>query len=195
MFNYKIQFLLFSLIIACGITSCRDTYTPKPPAYFRIDYPEHAYQHYDSSCNFVFDYPIYATLEDDKDRNSEPCWFNIVYTPFDARLHLSYKRVENLEHFFILTKDSRELVYKHTVKADAIRENLILTDQEGVSGKLYELDGSTATALQFFVTDSLQHFLRGSLYFNSQINRDSMDPIIDFLTVDIKHMINSLEWK
>jgi gliding motility-associated lipoprotein GldD len=174
--------------------SCRQSYTPKPEGYFRVDFPEHRYQRYDSTCNFNFDYPVYAYLERDKTHMSEPCWFNLVYAPFDARLHLSYKSIQDIEHFYILLKDSREMAYKHTVKADAIQEDFIFTDK-GVSGKMYQLSGSTATAVQFFVTDSIEHYLRGSLYFNCRINRDSLDPIIDFLEVDIKHMINSFEWK
>lgn len=194
MFKSKSLIIIFSLFIFFGFFSCKEAYTPKPPGYFRIEYPEHSYQLFDSSCHFTFEYPIYAQLEKDKSRNSEPCWFNIFYVPFEARLHLSYKQLDDIEHFYTLVRDSRDLVYKHSVKADAIGESFIQTDK-GVTGKLYELEGSTASAVQFFVTDSISHYLRASLYFNSRINRDSLDPIIDFLKIDIKHMINSLEWK
>ncbi len=98
----KTHFVFVTFIAVFAVVSCKPVYTPKPQGYFRIDYPEHAYQTYDSSCTFTFEYPLYATLEDDKDRNAEPCWFNIVYEPFDARLHLSYKAVIDIEHFYSL---------------------------------------------------------------------------------------------
>ena len=192
MIRHKNILILFVLLLF--LFACRENYTPKPKGYFRIDYPEHSYQNYQGECNFSFEYPLYAEVEPDKNRGAEPCWFNIHYLPFNARLHLSYKPVSGIEGFYKLTEDTRELVYKHAPKADAIKENLIQTDK-GVSGMLYELEGSTATALQFFVSDSLTNYLRGSLYFDSRINRDSLEPIIDFLKVDIQHLINSFEWK
>ena len=59
----------------------------------------------------------------------------------------------------------------------------------------YELDGSTATNAQFFITDSTKHFLRGSLYFNSTTNQDSIAPVLAFLKIDMLKLIESLEWK
>ena len=35
---------------------------------------------------------------------------------------------------------------------------------------VYTFQGSTATPMQFYLTDSLNHFVRGALYFNSAQN-------------------------
>ena len=86
------------------------------------------------------------------------------------------------------------MVYKHTVKAEEITENLIRTDNN-VYGIYYELAGNTATALEFYVTDSTRHYLRGALYFKTRINRDSLDPMINFIKADVQKMIQSLKWK
>ena len=64
-----------------------------------------------------------------------------------------------------------------------------------MSGIFYELGGNTATALQFYVTDSNRHFMRGSLYFNTKPNRDSLRPAIQFLKKDMLKMIRTLEWQ
>ena len=45
---------------------------------------------------------------------------------------------------------------------------------------MYDLKGNTASSLQFFVTDSTRNFLRGSLYFNAEPNKDSLAPVMDF---------------
>ena len=50
-------------------------------------------------------------------------------------------------------------------------------------------------ATQFYLTDSIEHFLRGSLYFKVVPNNDSLQPVIDFITDDVRHLIKSLEWK
>jgi gliding motility-associated lipoprotein GldD len=91
-------------------------------------------------------------------------------------------------------EDSRSLVYKHTIKADAIDESPVIRPEENVYGIIYDLRGNTASSLQFFLTDSIQNFIRGSLYFNTTPNSDSLAPVVGFIRKDIMHMIESFEW-
>jgi gliding motility-associated lipoprotein GldD len=65
----------------------------------------------------------------------------------------------------------------------------------GVSGVFFTVGGNAATAKQFFVTDSVHHFLRGALYFDASPNEDSLGIVNDFLQVDMKHLINTFRWK
>jgi gliding motility-associated lipoprotein GldD len=64
-----------------------------------------------------------------------------------------------------------------------------------VGGLYYSLEGNTATANQFYLTDSAKHFLRGALYFNAASNADSLAIVNDFLKKDLLHLINTLKWK
>jgi gliding motility-associated lipoprotein GldD len=57
------------------------------------------------------------------------------------------------------------------------------------------VEGNAATSRQFYVTDSVHHFLRGALYFNSAPNADSLSIVNDFLETDMRHMIETLKWK
>jgi len=57
------------------------------------------------------------------------------------------------------------------------------------------LEGNSASAVQFYLTDSVNHYLRGALYFNVKTNRDSLQPVLDFLRVDIDNFIKTFEWK
>ena len=50
---------------------------------------------------------------------------------------------------------------------------------------LYDYEGVTATSTQFYLTDSVENFFRGSLYFNTEIN-DSIIPINNFIKNDIQ---------
>jgi gliding motility-associated lipoprotein GldD len=159
----------------------------------RIDLPDKVYQLYDSVCPFSFEYPVYGIIKADTSRIAEPCWINLEFHRFGAKIHISYKPVnKNLNTY---TEDSRTLTYKHTVKADAISETLYSDEEERVFGILYEIKGDAASSVQFYVTDSTEHFLRGSLYFNVQPNADSLAPVINFFRDDIIHLIETLKWK
>jgi gliding motility-associated lipoprotein GldD len=174
-------------------TSCRQNYTPKPRGYLRIDFPEKEYTRFDSSCPYSFSYPVYSRVVPDDDYNSEPCWINIEFPSFEGKIHISYKKVKG--NLFEYMEDSRSLAYKHTIKADAIRETVYSDPEANVHGILYDIRGNAASSLQFYLTDSNRHFLRGSLYFNVLPNKDSLAPVIAYFREDIIYLIESFEWK
>lgn len=182
--------LLFALLTSVSCNR-RSSHMPKPTGYFRLDLPEKNYKEFDKDCPFKFEMPTYSFVVND-DR-PEFCWFDIYFPKLKAKIYLTYKPVNNNLHSHL--EDSREFVYKHTVKADAIQEIRFENDSLDVYGMLYDLKGNTASAIQFFLTDSVNHFLRGSLYFNVRPNKDSLAPAIDFIRDDIIHIIESFEWK
>ncbi len=120
-------------------------------------------------------------------------WINLSFPQLNGKIHLSYKAVNEDLNAYIT--DSRELVYKHTVKAQGITESPFIQREQKRYGMVYDLKGDVASAVQFFITDSTEHFLRGSLYFNCRPNRDSLNPVIDFLREDIIHLIETTQWK
>ena len=48
--------------------------------------------------------------------------------------------------------------------------------------------------INFFLTDSSTHFLRGALYFDAAPNEDSLGIVNKFLVDDVKHLINTFKW-
>ncbi|MDX9696449.1 MAG: gliding motility lipoprotein GldD [Bacteroidales bacterium] len=193
---YKISYLQYYIVIillSVFITSCRENTTPKPRGYFRIDLPEKEYQKFTSDCPYSFDYPIYATIVADADKNTEPCWINMDFNKIGGRLHISYKNINN--NLGQILEDSRKLAYKHSIKADAIHEQVFIQPERNIYGILYEIDGNAASSIQFYVTDSINHYVRGALYFNVEPNKDSLAPVIRFIKDDIIVMIESFEWK
>ena len=167
--------------------------TPKPRAYFRINFPEKKYQLYDSTCPFKFEYPVYMKIKYVENYENEPCWINVEFPQFKCNIHLTYKRID--KNFNNLTEDIRSLVYKHTIKADDIIENLIKYPEKKVYGMSYDIKGNTATSLIFYLTDSTNNFLAASLYFNAQPNIDSIGPVLEFIKKDINHFIETFSWK
>lgn len=184
---------LFILFIFLCLFSCREKYTPKPYGYFRIDFPEKAYEWLEDTFPYRFQRAIYAQVEADPDKDAEPYWINLFYPDYNARIHLSYKPITadtSLRHF---ENDCHRLAYTHTIKADAINEKLFSRDH--IFGLLYYIEGNTASSTQFYITDSTRHFLRGSLYFNQHPNKDSLAPVIDWLREDIVMLMESLKFK
>ena len=173
--------------------SCKETYTPKPEGYLKITYPEKAYQVYSEQEYYQFEIPTYARVEIDSSPRAEGGWINVAVPQLNGTIHLSYKPVDG--QLNALITDCRELVYKHTVKAQGIEETPFIEREQKRFGMVYDLKGDVASAVQFFITDSTDHFLRGSLYFNCRPNRDSLNPVIEFLREDIIHLIETTQWK
>ncbi|OUV69958.1 MAG: gliding motility lipoprotein GldD [Flavobacteriales bacterium TMED123] len=178
---------IISICILTLFCSCKENYTPKPRGFFKLDFPEKNFQQYNQDCPFTFQFPVYSKGEP----LEKYCFFNLQFPKFDATLHLSYFPLS--ENLFMHVEESRNLAYKHTVKANAISEQPFINNKDHVFGLLYDYEGTTATALQFYLTDSTNHFFRGALYFNTEVN-DSIAPVSIFLQDDIKHLIESFRW-
>ena len=175
------------------VSSCQDnSYLPKPRGYYRIDLPHKTYNSYEGYCPFSFEYPSYAKVEMDDERDAKPCWLNIQFPNFNATIHLSYNEVKNNLSKF--TEDSRTLTNKHIIKASGIDETIIANPHH-VYGVKFNIEGNTASSVQFYATDSTYHFLRGALYFNVPPQVDSLYPVIRFVEADIDHLIETLKWK
>lgn len=59
----------------------------------------------------------------------------------------------------------------------------------------FEMTGPAATPFQFFITDSTSHFMRGALYFNTQVRPDSLMPVYDFVKIDVDRLIKTFKFK
>ncbi|NND94812.1 MAG: hypothetical protein HKN45_08085 [Flavobacteriales bacterium] len=90
--------------------------------------------------------------------------------------------------------ESLGLTYEHHVMADNIENKQVMYPDRSVYGTVSYVFGNVASNVQFYVTDSTQHFLRGSLYFSVPPNKDSIAPVVAHLKVDIDHMLNSISW-
>ena len=185
--------LLVVLILAGIIAACEQPYSPKPRGYFRIDLPKKEYVNFDNGFPYYFERPVYTKVTKDPHSPDEKYWVNLNFTSFNATLHISYKKVEG--NLITYLEDAHKLVTKHIPKADAITDSLIVDRERNVFGLIYEIEGSgAASPYQFFLTDSISHFVRGALYFNVVPNNDSLEPVIDFISDDIEHLIDTFEW-
>ncbi len=172
---------------------------PKPKAYPKIEWPIKKYSIYSNNdCPFTFEIPTYSMVERDtlffNEKVDNPCWLNIQFKQFSGTIHLSYEDVNSEEEIAKRLDDAHKLTYKHTQKADHI-DPLQIDNKNGVKGVLFDVGGNAASSLQFYLTDEEKHFLRGALYFNVAPNIDSMQPVVDFIRLDLDHLLGSFQWK
>ena len=186
-------------LIITALFSCQRNYVPKPNSYYRIDFPDKEYQLYDSICPFTFKYPVYGTIMPDTRPNSGPCLMNIIFPKYKGTIHLTYIEIDsdNDRTFDQLIENEWEIVYKKIAqRADAVDESLICDNhEEKVFGVMFDISGNAASQVLFFVTDSVKHWLRGSLYFYTRPNHDSLAPVVAFFREDIIALMESVRWK
>ncbi len=189
----KILIVITVCFLFCACNDDDEIYSPKPRGYFRIDFPEKKYKLYDSICPYTFEIPEYTQMVNDKHMGAEPCWLNLEFPKFNAILNLTYKKLNNDIDKYL--QDSHDFANRHQVKATGLDEVVIIKDSTKVYGLLFNIEGNTASSLQFYLTDSTNHFLRGALYFNTIPNIDSLRVVVEFIKKDVLHMINTTHWK
>lgn len=192
--------LIFLVIPALLFSGCREVAVPKPRGHFRIDMPQHSYTTFEGlhdenqNSPFTFEYPVYGNLSFNAEYENEKGWFNIEFPAYRAKLYMTYR---NIDHDFeeLMEQTYQMNVKNHISKADAISERYFNDEENKIYGILYDLKGNTATAVQFYLTDSTKHFIRGSLYFASEPDADSLEPVISYFREDIIHLIETLRWE
>lgn len=168
-------------------------YLPKPIGFFRIDLPEKKYQDYQTNCELSFDIPTYTKVEMFRElANSDTCRFNILYPRYNARIHCTYLPVGS--NFDELIDDAVDIAWSHESKMDAISSTRIDDPERKMYGVVYDLAGEAASQAQFFLTDSVQHFFRGALYFYNRPNPDSIAPVLEFVRADIERILQTARW-
>ena len=192
----KIGFILWIGVLFLTACQKNETSVPKPYGYHRIAVPDTSYIPFEQYQSAMANYPYTFALSTNAEvqvRDDEPYWINIYYPSLDATIHCSYKTVQrNLRE---LTNDALEFVYRNASFANAIPEREYAHPEAKVYGVLFDLEGNTASSCQFFVTDSVRHFFRASVYCNCPPNADSLAPIYQYLRTDVTKMVETFEWK
>lgn len=199
MYNYKFLIFLFLFASLFSCSSDGPVLSPKPRAYPRIHFPERGIKSFNESyCPFNFKYAKYNNLIKDTlffgDKPENECWFDLHCPSLNSYLHCSYYPIDKVNTFDKLVTDAFVLSNKHNIKANYIDE-IPINKPGKVHGYVFDLDGSVASPFQFYLTDSTDHFLRGSLYIRAKARPDSLAPVFDFLKKDIMEMINTFEWQ
>ena len=167
---------------------CRETIVPKPNAYLSLKYPDAFYQNIALDLPVKFDINKLAIVEGIQYKESSQSLI-LNYPLLKAKLYLSYHPLnENLTRYVSETEFTTK---NHAKVAHEITEQKFENFRTNVFGKMYELTGPVASQCQFYVTDSSQHFLTGSLYFKVKPNYDSILPAVRYLQKDMIQLVQS----
>lgn len=175
--------------------SCQEDPVPKPKGFLRLDYPEAQYEKTEFNLPFSFEKnKLAAPIKNIKsDAKNQSYGIDVNYPTLKGTIYLTYIPVTE-DNLIPLIKDSQNLTQEHTQKADVIEGNFYENKNNKVYGMFYEIGGNAASQAQFYVTDSVNHFLNGALYFYTKPNFDSILPAADYLKQDIKHIMETLKW-
>ncbi len=187
--KYSILILVAILLVGCE----EEINIPKPPTYLRLELPDHEYKLYTDNCQYQFEIAKSYTVKNVSDENGETCHKDIDLGKLNGSIHMSYiDMVEPLSTYVNYVNDK---IDEHKVKATGIEDYRILKSDKKVFCTFFELKGDVASPFQFYITDSTSKFVSGVVYFNSTPNYDSIRPSLDYLKIDLEHMIEKFEWK
>jgi len=200
------RFRLIAFISLFLILSCKEeiVYIPKPRLYPKVEYPKRIETIFDTSfCSFSIRYPSYMKFVQDTTylhKNApHPCWFNLEMPSLNGTIHFTYtdlnKSQNKADGLYKIYADAYKMAEEHISKANKLEDFIINNPNKKVYGVLFNIEGHVASPFQIVITDSVNHALRASLYFNSKPNADSMAPVIEFVKEDLMGILNSLEWK
>lgn len=169
--------------------SCGDEVVVKPGAKLRLEYQQATYDTLNLDCPFSFEKNRDAVISE-----KSSCNINLSYPRMKATVYLTYREVKD-GNLRALLRDAQKLTYDHTGKADEIFEQPRVDSINKVYGMFYMINGDAATQSQFYVTDSLRHFVTGSLYFETKPNFDSIYPAAVYVRDDIRRMMETISWR
>jgi len=184
----KIIGLSILFLVLLFSNSCKNDVLPKPSSQLRLDYPVAKYASFSNHCPFEFEMNEDAIIKEDKN-----CGFSIHYPKMKATIYLTYKTVNN--NINTLLRDAQKLTYEHVIKADDILEQPFINNDKKVYGMFYQVSGNAATNTQFYATDSIKHFITGSVYFYAKPNFDSIMPAASYVKNDLQRLMETIKWK
>ncbi len=194
--NYLKTLLLFIILITVFYSCGEQEVLPKPKAYLRLDYPSPIYKDVSTQLPFSFKMNTLAGYDVNSKRYGDDSIFGITinYPSLKGTIYLTYKKVTKTNLRSLLL-DAQNITQSHTIKANEIAADLFEDVDQRVFGMFYEVGGNAASQSQFYVTDSINHFLNGSLYFYAKPNYDSILPAADYLKNDIRKIMESVTWE
>ncbi len=182
--RFVVSFILFLIITSCG-----EVVTVKPAAKLRLEYPQGDFKRIAADCSYSFLKNDKAILEQNKN-----CGMNLKYPKMRATIYLTYQDVED-DNLSSLLYDAQKLAYDHNIKAESIPEQPFENAKDKVYGMFYMINGNAASQSHFYVTDSINHFVTGSLYFEAKPNFDSIYPAVTYLREDIRKIMETITWE
>lgn len=189
-FTHKILFLfsLFLFHFSCDETN----YLPREKGFLRLEFEKPTYDTFSSEAsklNFIFNnaYSSFEIVSDEK--------IVLKYKDIKIDLVLSDVELENLSSFEESIRNFYVFLEPHRKKSNQISIKEFTSVDNKRFAKVFEMRGPVVSPLQFYVTDSINHFLFGSMNVMVKSDYDSIYPSIMYVKNDIFSIIESVNWE
>tara|TARA_B100000900_G_scaffold334526_1_gene295857 strand:+ start:227 stop:805 length:579 start_codon:yes stop_codon:yes gene_type:complete len=189
-FSNKILFLfgLFLFHFSCDETN----YLPKEKGFLRLEFEKATYDTFSnesSGLNFIYNdaYSSFEMVSDEK--------IVLRYKDIKINIVLSYVELENISSFEESTQNFYMFLEPHRKKSNEISIKEFTSSDNNRFAKVFEMRGPVASPLQFYVTDSTDHFLFGSMNVMEKSDYDSIYPSVMYVKNDIFSIIESVNWE
>lgn len=184
--------VIANMAILLSHCATSDFVIPKPKAYFKIEPYDTAYKQFDKlPLTLMVNDSAKCSLVNDSTKANGSEWINIYYPRYKATLFCSYlpitkeslqKHIDNRMQRIIL--NAGQEIPRNIVFQDTIRK---------MSASVYFTSSESISPLQFIATDSTSYLFSGALYFNDKVKGDSISPVIDYITDDVMHMLQTIK--
>lgn len=185
--------VIFLFLLGCSSCGGNEMLIPKPQAHLRIDFPKRSYHLVNDHCPYSFELPNYMDAKRAEGTDSSSCHKDIQINTFGGVILFSYLEVDTTLSAYIDHAIKR--VQEHQVMASAISDTTFIFPDRKVYGALFEIKGNAASPFQFYLTDSVKHFIKAEVFFNTRPNYDSIYPVLQYVKTDLYHLVETLKWK
>lgn len=184
--------LLFPVFIFIAVfSSCKKDSYPKPTAYPRIAYPVADYRQTQLSA-VLFEYPTYANI--DRQAAGNENWINLRFEPYGATLFMSLTKVPLTDLDGMIRQKEKLAIDQAPLASEVRKEEFEATDHR-FTGYFYLTDGNAPCPIQFLLSNHKGQLFQGSLLFDAAVNRDSLASVVDGLTRDVRHLVETFQFK
>lgn len=184
--NFKVVGLI--LFIFLFFVGCQEeVFIPKPKAMLRLEFPTPVEVEFkNDDFSFVYNELAKPIV---KNRNA----IILEYPEMKGAIFITHKNItNNLDKLIV---DAQKLSFEHIKKADEIAPRTFINEDHKVYGTYFQIVGDAASPSQFYVTDSIKHFVTGSVYFYTKPNYDSILPAANYLQADMRAIMETLKWE
>ena len=189
-FSHKILYLfgVFLFHFSCDETN----YLPKEKGFLRLEFEKPTYDTFSieaSKLNFIFNnaYSSFEIVSDEK--------IVLRYKDIKIDIVLSNVELDNISSFEESIQNFYMFLEPHRKKSNQISIKEFTSANNKIFAKVFEMRGPVASPLQFYVTDSTNHFLFGSMNIMEKSDYDSIYPSIMYVKNDVFSIIESVNWE
>lgn len=189
---------LVIIIFLSGIlfTSCKKNEYPKEYVYQRIDYPDADYRTANNDAYpYSLEYPAYSALSVPETKKTETFWLDFRFEKFRASLYTTFLGIKNKTEFVEKELIFNSMLIERLSEYSEINEIPVENNKHGYIATIYEIKGTPALPLAFYISDRNKFFYQGYLYFDYVPVADSVSDIIDGMKRDVTHMVESFRIK